>query len=276
MTSTDPADSVNSTALSLLRHCDNGSLWPADLQDSLSRKVADSYQTALAVRRLRLARGELPRGFKIGFTNRNIWPVYGVFGPIWGTVYNSTLTFADRDSTLDLSNRCQPRLEPELVFGMKLCPPVAASMEELFDCIDWVAPGFEIVQSHAPGWKFSAAMTVADGGLHAHLVVGERTSIKKIARSASDINATLSECKVTLHKNGAPVDHGVGRNVLDGPLLALHHFLNELRQCPGAPDLLAGDVVTTGTWTDAWPVAPGETWHAAFGAPLASFSITFS
>ncbi len=267
---------TDSTAKTLLRHCDIGSPWPADVQDSLPREVADSYQTALAVRRLRLERGELARGFKIGFTNRNIWPVYGVFGPIWGTVYDSTLTFADRESTLDLSNRCQPRLEPELVFGIKLSPPVAASVDELFDCIDWVAPGFEIVQSHAPGWKFSAAMTVADGGLHSHLVVGQRTSIKTIARCANDFNATLSDCKVALHKNGSPVDQGMGRNVLDGPLLALRHFLGELRQCPGAPDLLPGDVVTTGTWTDAWPVLPGETWQAAFGAPLAAFSITFS
>ena len=36
----------------------------------------------------------------------------------------------------------------------------------------------------------------------------------------------------------------------------------------GAPDLRPGDVVTTGTWTDAWPVTPGETWTAQFDAPL--------
>jgi 2-keto-4-pentenoate hydratase len=50
-------------------------------------------------------------------------------------------------------------------------------------------------------------------------------------------------------------------------LRALLNFLETLRACPGAPDLQAGDVVTTGTWTDAWPMAPGQQWHAHFSLP---------
>ena len=63
--------------------------------------------------------------------------------------------------------------------------------------------------------------------------------------------------------------------VLDSPLRALHYFMQELRTCPGAPDLMAGDVVTTGTWTDAWPVQPGERWTAKRAAPLSDLSVTF-
>jgi 2-keto-4-pentenoate hydratase len=269
-------NSLEKTAQELLRYTDNGSLWPAALQASLPESVAEAYQLALVQRRLRLERGDVSRGFKIGFTNRNIWPVYGVFGPIWGTVYDRTLTFCDGAGALNLSHRCQPRLEPELVFGMKAAPPPAASLDALFDCIDWVALGFEIVQSHAPGWKFNAAMTVADGGLHSHLLVGARQAVRSMAHSAQAFNAAFSSCQVALNKNGATVERGKGSHVLDGPLFALHHFLDELRLCPGAPALAAGDVVTTGTWTDAWPVAPGETWLAAFDAPLGALSITFS
>ena len=36
------------------------------------------------IRRLRIARGERPLGYKIGFTNRGIWDRYGVHAPIWG------------------------------------------------------------------------------------------------------------------------------------------------------------------------------------------------
>lgn len=259
----------------LLTHQDAGSLWPADLQSALPEDVAQAYQAALKVRQQRIARGEVARGFKIGFTNRNLWPLYKVFGPIWGTVYDSTLTLCDGETELSLSQRCQPRLEPEAVFGMKATPPAGASIEALFQCIDWVAPGFEIVQSHAPGWKFSAAMTIADGGLHSHLVVGQRVPVNTVAASAQSFNALFSSCQVTLQKNGAPVETGVGANVLDGPLLALHHFLGELRACPGAPDLLAGDVVTTGTWTDAWPIQAGDTWAAQFAAPLPALSVNF-
>ena len=84
----------------------------------------------------------------------------------------------------------------------------------------------------------------------------------------------LAGARVTLHKGDSSIDQGTGANVLDSPLHALLHFLTELRQCPGAPDLLPGDVVTTGTWTDAWPVAAGEHWSARFSAPLASLEVT--
>ena len=259
----------------LLHYADSGLPWPDDLQAGMTNDVAQAYQTALAIRQLRVGRGELPRGFKIGFTNRNIWPTYQVFGPIWGTVYASTLTQSQGDSAVSLQATCQPRLEPEVVFGLKMTPPPNATPEALFDCLDWVAPGFEIVQSHAVNWKFTAAMTVADGGLHARLVVGRPVSIHALAADAAGLNRILAACPVSLTKNGALVDQGVGANVLGSPLLALHHFLNELRACPGAPDLQPGDVVTTGTWTDAWPVATGETWQAQFAEPLGRLTVQF-
>jgi len=68
----------------LLHHYDTGAMWPRPAVGS-ERDLATTYQQALAVRALRMARGEKPMGFKIGFTNRTIWPRYQVFAPIWGT-----------------------------------------------------------------------------------------------------------------------------------------------------------------------------------------------
>ena len=61
---------------------------------------------------------------------------------------------------------------------------------------------------------------------------------------------------------------------MPGWLQALAHFLTELRRCPGGPDLAAGDVVTTGTWTDAFAIAPGEHWSVQFSKPLPGLSVT--
>lgn len=246
--------------------------------------IAGAYQTALQVRQLRIARGEQPRGYKIGFTNRSIWPRYNVAAPVWGTVWHTTLGFCEGDATLALTGRCQPRIEPEAVFGIRATPPREATLDALFDCIEWVAPSFEIVQSHAPDWKFNAVTAVADGALHSHLLVGRRVDVHAIAASAQALNDALANCQLALHNGGVAkptgdgtlVERGQGRNVLDGPLLALHHFLNELRSCPGAPDLRPGDVVTTGTWTDAWPVVAGETWRAEFEAPLSPLLVSFT
>lgn len=260
----------------LLAHYDTARLWTSAPGSEPGFDVAAAYQSALAVRRLREQRGESPRGYKIGFTNRNIWPRYQVFAPIWGTVWNSTLQFCESAGSVDLSGTCQPRLEPEAVFGLRATPPMHASLEQLFDCIDWVAPGFEIVQSHLPDWKFTAADTVADGGLHAHLLVGRKAPTREVATSAVELEKRLTAAKVSLRHNGREVEQGLGANVLDGPLHALHHFMQELRRCPSAPDLQAGDVITTGTWTDAWPVQAGQTWTAHFDAPLSRLDVTFS
>jgi 2-keto-4-pentenoate hydratase len=75
----------------LLAHYDDASCWPA----GCGLDVSVAYERALSVRQLRIARGERPRGFKVGFTNRNIWRRYEVFAPIWGTVWDTTLAFCE-------------------------------------------------------------------------------------------------------------------------------------------------------------------------------------
>lgn len=260
----------------LLQHHDQGLLWSQPSGSVGGPDAALAYQKALAVRQLREQRGEVPRGYKIGFTNRTLWQRYDVFGPMWGTVWNTGLQFAEQDAhgqaqgTIDLTGTCQPRLEPEIVFGMRHTPAAHANLQQLFEAIDWVAPGFEVVQSHSLDWKFTATDTMADSGLHARLLVGKRQAVTSLAPDAQSLHTVLSQARVTLFKNGQAVEQGVGSNVLDSPIQALHHFLKELRQCPGAVDLQAGDVVTTGTWTDAWPLQAGESWRADFSEALGS------
>jgi 2-oxo-3-hexenedioate decarboxylase len=255
----------------LLQSIDEGTPWPA----ATGLAVGEAYERALSVRQLRIRRGEQPRGYKVGFTNRTIWPRYGVFAPIWGSVWNTTLRFCEGEGELSLSATCQPRIEPECVFGLKATPPAQPSLDQLLACVEWIAPGFEIVQSHMPDWKFTAADTVADSGLHARLLVGRRIPASELPRDAASFDGQLAQARITLSKGEQRIDEGVGANVLDGPLHALAHFVTALRDCPGTTDLQPGDVVTTGTWTDAWPVRRGEQWRAEFGAPLGRLSVRF-
>lgn len=253
---------------SLLQHYDSAALWPVALSSNPAYTLGAAYQDALAWRSLRLARGETARGFKLGFTNRSIWPIYGVYAPIWGTVYDSTLQCCEGEGRLSASGLCQPRIEPEIVFGMRHTPAPTCSLQDLFDAIEWLAPGFELVQSHLPDWKFKAPDAVADGGLHGRLVVGQRLPLRSFAANAAELIQRLAASSVRLVCDGKVQLQGQGSLVLDSPLQALHHFVAELAACPGAPSLLPGDVVTTGTWTDALPVQAGQTWRAEFDAPI--------
>jgi 2-keto-4-pentenoate hydratase len=233
--------------------------WP----DSLPADLPAGYAAALAVRAARIAAGERPAGYKVGFTNRTIWPRYGVYAPIWGTVWQGSLSRVDAGSNagvLSLAGLCEPRIEPEIVFGLRAAPVPGCTLAQLAGAIAWVAHGFEIVHTHFAGWKFSAAQAVADEGLHGRLLVGQAVDMPP-GTSTDALATALSGIRLRLYDDGVLKDEGSGANVLDGPLQALLHFVNEIRALPGAPVLQAGDVVTTGTLTDAWPVAPGQTWH---------------
>jgi 2-oxo-3-hexenedioate decarboxylase len=255
----------------LLAHLDANTFWPQPCGLTLQ----EAYEHQLAVRELRIARGERPLGFKVGFTNRTIWERYGVFAPIWGTVWDTTVRFCEGKGELEIARCSQPRIEPECAFGICATPPANATMDDLFQCLDWFAPSFEVVQSHMPGWKFVAADTAADNGLHGRLLVGRKQPVRDVASGATQFESLLANAKVALLHGDEVKDRGVGSNVLDGPLHALFYFLNALRDCPGAPDLQPGDVVTTGTWTDAWPVQPGQRWRAQFDAPLSDLEVMF-
>jgi 2-oxo-3-hexenedioate decarboxylase len=233
-----------------------------------------AYAIAREIHDRRVARGEHPIGRKIGFTNRNIWPEYGVYQPIWAHVYDSTLVYAEGDhATLRVSDLPEPRIEPEIVLHFARKPPVTRDPEAILACIDWIAHGFEIVQSVFPAWKFRAPDTMAAVALHGRLVIGTPVPVAGIAACA----ARLASFRITLLRGGAVQAEGGGANVLDSPLLAFAHLADLLERQPGFAPVQAGEVVTTGTLTAALPVAPGETWSTRLdGLPLPGLSITLT
>jgi 2-oxo-3-hexenedioate decarboxylase len=235
----------------------------------------EAYRVTAAVRKIREARGERPVGRKIGFTNRTIWSEYNVRGPIWGYVYDHTVhDLAGIGGTFPLAGLAEPRIEPEIVFGVAAAPAPGMDERALLDCIAWVAHGFEIVQSIFPAWKFTAADTVAAFGLHGALMIGPRHSIG--ARS-EDWSRTLARFEIDLKHDGRVADHGQAANVLDGPLSALRHLVDLLAHDRVNPPLEAGEIVTTGTLTRALPVRPGETWSTDLaGVALDGIRVRFT
>jgi 2-keto-4-pentenoate hydratase len=213
---------------------------------------------------MRIVRGEQPVGMKIGFTNRNIWPLYNVSHPVWAPVFRETVVHSPiNEFDIRLKHVCEPRLEPEIILGFKEgLVPASSSMDDVFAALEWVAHGFEIVQSPFPNWKFTAAEACAAQGLHSQLLIGSKLNIAGLTRNAVAFNQWLAALKVTLRCNDQAVATGRGSNVLDSPLLALCHLLSELSK--RGQKLLPGAIVTTGTMTDAMPIAAGEIWETQF------------
>jgi 2-oxo-3-hexenedioate decarboxylase len=255
----------------------------AEILDALDRQkrlsafsgieMPQAYAVVAEMKRLRTTRGEKVLGRKIGFTNRTIWDEYKVFAPIWGYMYDTTLSDISAGRNVDLAKFAEPRIEPEIAFGFARVPESGMSPAQILDCIDWAAHGFEIVQSHYPEWKFSAPDTVANNALHGAYYIGEKVSVANDRAAWLD---ALSNFEITLYRNGELADKGHARNVLDGPLFAIKHLLDLLKDDPHNTPVTAGEVITTGTVTKAWPVASGETWRTEVrGLKLPGIEIRF-
>jgi 2-oxo-3-hexenedioate decarboxylase len=232
-----------------------------------------AYAINAEIHRRRLADGWRPVGRKIGFTNRTIWAEYGVDSPMWGYTYDRTVSYApERTFRLAVDHLREPRIEPEIVLHFARQPPTGANEAEILACIDWIAHGFEIVQSVYPGWKFKAVDTMAASGLHGALVVGPPIQISALP----DALNKLRTFTIQLAKEGVVQATGGGVNVLGSPLLAFAFLSQTLAGLSGSEPVGAGEIVTTGTLTPAFPVTAGETWTTKLsGIALPGLTLTF-
>jgi 2-oxo-3-hexenedioate decarboxylase len=220
--------------------------------------LRDAYEVAAKVRAMRCARGEKVVGRKIGFTNRSVWSGYGISGPIWNYMFDSTVgDMSENGEAYSLAGLTEPRIEPEIILHLASVPDIHMSDDELACCVDWIALGFEIVYSIFPDWKFSAADAVAAYGVHASLLIGDRHVISENPAVWAE---QLSSFTITIERGDGLVRSGGGANVLGSPFKALRFLVDEIAGNPSSDPLRAGELITTGTLTEAMPAVSGEAW----------------
>lgn len=241
--------------------------------------VADAYDIAKSIIDIRTAEGETMIGRKIGFTNRKIWSRYGVSEPvsmpIWTPLFDTTVRFTeDNRGVQSLRGALQPRIGPELVFKLGATPTPQANIQQLAECIEWMAHAFEIVVCPFPDWKFEMADSIAAFGMHGSLIAGEPKGLSSASRR--NLEEVLAIASLSLSCGDELRSAGFGSDVLGSPIDALLHLHRLLQQQPQFPPLRAGEIITTGTWTDVCPIAPGETWMSAFsGVSLPGLTVSF-
>ena len=276
MTGVDVLDdtALDRLASGLLQARDDARLTTLPSRGEVGFDLDTGYRVGRVLHERLVERGHRPVGRKIGFTNPATWKEFDLDTPIWAYLYASTVHLADRGCfRLSLGGMVAPRIEPEVV--VKLRRAVSGgdlSVEALVDCLEWAAIGFEIVDSHFPGWRFTAADAVADFGVHAALVVGTpwRLEPGDPRRTA----AVLRDLTVRLSRGPETVAEGEGRNALGSPVLAVGHLARVIRAQSWAPPLAGGEVITTGTLTALPRVHPGEHWRVdVVGAPLAPLEL---
>jgi 2-oxo-3-hexenedioate decarboxylase len=180
---------------------------------------------------------------------------------VWASMYDDTIH--DGASSLAIDNFMSPRLEPEIVFKLKR--PLAGEVDAAaaLAAVEWMAAGYEIIDCPFPGWQFQPVDLVAAYGLHRALVIGGHRGVDP------SMIESLASFKLRLFRNGDFVEEGGGRNSLRSPALCLA----ELARASGG--LQAGELISSGTLTDAQPMASGDRWHAEIdGLPLPALDLS--
>jgi 2-keto-4-pentenoate hydratase len=235
-----------------------------------------AYAVEAEVTRVRRHAGRTTVGRKVGFANKAMWRILKLETLVWAHMYDDTVQYAaNNHATLSITDRCAPRIEPEVVFKLKRrLEPATGDAASILEAVEWLALGFEINDCVFPDWKFRPVDFVAAFGFHAALIVGEPQPLD--ASAISVLTDQLARFALRLSKNGNPIEEGSGKNALRSPALCLGELASAIARQPGAEPLEAGEMISTGTLTNPHPVAGGEAWHAEVeGIALPSLTLRF-
>jgi 2-oxo-3-hexenedioate decarboxylase len=222
-----------------------------------------AYAVGAELTRLKRASGHTTVGRKVGYANKAVWRALKLDTLVWAPMYDDTvLETRAAIASIPVARMCSPKIEPEIVFKLRasidLTRPEAVA---ILEAVEWLALGFEIVDSVFADWKFQPADFVAAYGLHSALVVGEPRSVD--ARAIPALVDQLSQFRVRLFRNGELAAEGSGRNSLKSPALCLGELAAAVARREGEEPLLGGELVSTGSLTEAQFIHPDETWTAS-------------
>lgn len=253
---------VEALAQELLTAFETGQMVPVLPSSRPGFDLNTAYAVEARLKQFRESAGHRSVGRKVGYANKAMWRVLKLETLVWAHMYDDTVHHAENNAaTLNLAHPRSLKIEPEIVFGLKK-PIVAAGLDAAaaLECADWLALGFEIIDCPFAGWQFQPGDFVASFGLHAALVVGEKTQVRPelIAKHVEE----LPRFTVRMFKNGEFVEEGSGKNSLRSPALCLAELGGAiLRRSPDQP-LGAGEIISTGTLTAGHATERGDRWTA--------------
>jgi 2-keto-4-pentenoate hydratase len=259
---------VKELAAELLAAYSNGTTLSSPLSTRPNFDMAAAYAVESEFVRLRQEAGRTTTGLKVGYANKAMWRALKLETLVWAHMYDDTVHYTgDNHALLSLDRMVAPKIEPEIVFRMK--SPLNASTEPaaILETVEWLAPGFEIIDCPFPDWKFQPTDFVAAFGFHRALIVGQ--PLRVTPDLISSLAAQLPVFTLRLSKNGQLVEEGSGKNSLRSPALCLGELARGINLSPG-------DLVSSGTLTTPTLIARGEEWKAEVaGLDLQSLTAIF-
>ncbi len=206
-----------------------------------------AYQIQSEVVAARLEAGALIVGAKLGLTSAAKQRQMKVNEPLYGWLTSDMQI--DTGAVLECARFIQPRCEPEIAFLLSADLSGAdTSAAQVLAATELVFPAVDVLDSRFAGYAFTLPDVIADNSSGAAYVLGGQG----VRPDGFDLR--LTGC--AFYKNGVLIATASGAAVLGHPASAVAWLVRKL--AARGEGLRAGQVVLSGSMTEAVAVAPGD------------------
>lgn len=232
--------------------------------------IEDGYAIQKAWVDIKLRRGRVIKGHKIGLTSKAMQSSSNISEPDYGALLDDM--FYGDGAALPTSRFILPRLEVELAFvlGRPLKGP-NCTIFDVLSAVDYVTPALEIIDARIhqvdPETKVTRKVfdTISDNAANAALILGGRP----FRPMEADMRWICALC----YRNGSIEESGVAAAVLNHPANGIAWLANKL--APYGESLAAGEIILGGSFTRPVAAHKGDTFHVDYGK-FGSISCQFS
>ena len=214
----------------------------------------EAYHIQLAGLKLRLAEGQKVVGRKIGLTSKAMQNALGVFEPDYGYIPDKLMLLEGEPLVME-GNLISPKVEAELAFilARDLKGP-GVTLADVLRSTAGVMPALEIIDTRIKNWRIKIQDSIADNASLGRIILGGQLTPLK--------NIDLRYLGQVVERNGEIVSTAAGAAVLGHPANAVVWLVNKLALY--GIGLQAGEIIMSGSFTAALPVAPGDHVQAIF------------
>src|SRR6201994_2431299 len=221
----------------------------------------DAYAIQKAWIEIKLAKGRVVKGHKIGLTSKAMQSALNINEPDSGILLDD-MFFAD-GGLVPTERFIATRVEAELAFVMakRLSGP-DCTMFDVLNATDFVVPALEILDTRVervdPQTKATRKIfdTIADNAANAGIVLG--------GRPLRPLDADLRWIGALCYRNGQLEETGLAAGVLNHPATSVAWLANKI--APNGLALEAGQVVLAGSFIRPIETRKGDTIQADYGA----------
>lgn len=232
--------------------------------------IEDAYGIQSAWVDLKLQRGGIMRGHKIGLTSRAMQVSSNITEPDYGVLLDD-MFFPD-GADIPLHRFIVPRVEVELAFLLN--KPLRGPGCTLFDVLaatEFVTPALEIIDARIqqvdPETKATRKVfdTISDNAANAGVIYGGRVF--------RPLEADMRSIAAVLYRNGVVEESGVAAAVLNHPANGVAWLANRLAAY--GVSLQANEFILSGSFTRPCAASQHDTFHVDYG-PYGCITCHFS